>query len=750
MPASQILSAGLAGKLRVLDVEFLLKPVWDLKKPLLYLYREGSLKGELRSILERSLVSHGKFLHSADLGTLSFGGGLFSSVPFCDLGEDANERRIQDVRSNLSQLIGIVDGLAVLFAPHKSSHLSRVEREVIEAHFTFVEEQFVDEQTMSPVLTYLVSTTQLISGIKKIEDSFPYFLQFISSSTNVTFLQMRGEFERAALLYWDDERGCFSRFRLDEAAAERALVAGPLARIILKREASAVAALLVGLERKCPTSDATKLWSEVLRQTVLLMRKIGQKPELPNSDVLGVAIWAGLLLAQMAHIENEESGSLVAVNRLMFDYLARRNIEVGQSPLSGLWFALNSIQSEIVEEQVFRKALVLLLSKHLVSSPRWVRRLHGALTESVQTIIWDPIETDASSPDHEWDPATFSDILGNQMVVSALRERCVKRRYRRPIILVGNEGAGKRTLARVYGRAMFCEAMTADSEACGSCQSCQFFEEGFDVYEIDAMGDSGTSYLRENIIGKATSSLSGRRIVIVHNADKNANLIEILLKTLERGLESTLMIFLVSDIGGISLAGQSRCEVFNLLPLSRAEMEELANRFLSRMDIFDPEICALLTDICAGLPGNIARLCGELKKAGVRTSDAVVRALNLDWGSPLIGAFQKLISGASLDEGNSLSRESKVLNSSEKFKTVLYEIYRVSCGDQLHEPALRFCSQDFQALLASLKRRAFDLNIDFFVLWRKLSDCWNENDGADRLSAGESMLAMRSILRVNE
>src|SRR5208282_1427286 len=65
----------------------------------------------------------------------------------------------------------------------------------------------------------------------------------------------------------------------------------------------------------------------------------------------------------------------------------------------------------------------------------------------------------------------FSDFLGNEKIVAALRGALRSSRVPHALLFTGARGVGKYTLARMFAQAANCERLTSDF--CGECATCQ-------------------------------------------------------------------------------------------------------------------------------------------------------------------------------------------------------------------------------------------------------------------------------------
>src|SRR5215470_371775 len=66
---------------------------------------------------------------------------------------------------------------------------------------------------------------------------------------------------------------------------------------------------------------------------------------------------------------------------------------------------------------------------------------------------------------------SFSEFLGNERILSALRGMVRRERVPSALLFTGPRGIGKYTLARMFAQAANCERLKDDS--CGECASCR-------------------------------------------------------------------------------------------------------------------------------------------------------------------------------------------------------------------------------------------------------------------------------------
>ncbi len=180
-------------------------------------------------------------------------------------------------------------------------------------------------------------------------------------------------------------------------------------------------------------------------------------------------------------------------------------------------------------------------------------------------------------------PASFEDLIGQDAMVTTLKNAFASGRIAQGYMLTGVRGVGKTTTARILARALNYEAPgidrpTIDMPGLGS--HCAEIMEGRhpDVFEMDAASNTGVDNIREIIESAQYMPLVARTKVFiideVHMLSKGA--FNALLKTLEEPPGHVKFIFATTEIRKVPVTVLSRCQRFDL---RRVEQPVLVQHF---------------------------------------------------------------------------------------------------------------------------------------------------------------------------
>ncbi len=169
-------------------------------------------------------------------------------------------------------------------------------------------------------------------------------------------------------------------------------------------------------------------------------------------------------------------------------------------------------------------------------------------------------------------PQRFEDLVGQEFVVSTLKNAIEQGRIAHAYLFSGPRGVGKTTSARLLAKALNC-VHGPTAEPCGECDNCKGIAKGssLDVIEIDGASNTGVNDVRvikEEVMFPPTSSRYKIYIIDeVHMLSQSA--FNALLKTIEEPPEYVVFIFATTETQKVPATIRSRCQQFNfqLIPL---------------------------------------------------------------------------------------------------------------------------------------------------------------------------------------
>jgi DNA polymerase III subunit gamma/tau len=253
-------------------------------------------------------------------------------------------------------------------------------------------------------------------------------------------------------------------------------------------------------------------------------------------------------------------------------------------------------------------------------------------------------------------PSSFEGLIGQDALVTTLRNAFATDRIAQGYMLTGVRGVGKTTTARILSRALNYERQGIDKPTFDMPEfgrHCAEIMEGRhpDVLEMDAASNTGVDNIREIIESARYKPLMARYKVYlideVHMLSKGA--FNALLKTLEEPPAHVKFIFATTEVRKVPLTVLSRCQRFDL---RRVEVPLLIEHFRTIVvneggEAEDEALAAIARAAEGSVRDGLSLLDQALAMSAGKVSMARVREmLGLADRGRIFDLLERLISGA--------------------------------------------------------------------------------------------------------
>lgn len=652
----------------MLDFEFIARPPERFEGLLVYRYRTGVLRRQLADVLRTMAQRGGGDLFPVEPTELALhwsAAGLFDGVRLCDV--PAAGQRYRLLASRLLDLARVSPPMpTALFSCGNAFDAPGIKN----LPLLHVVEPLVSEANLVSIIGFIERTADLTvrPALVPTEAAILYFRELLEGEGGT--LDLRAfitEYDRSCILYQDLETGKFNApTRLQLADEGRSFVVRALRRFISEEgnftDAGLVRAIAIKARRGW---SARELADDLCRATRILIESVGSDKHARNARKYGsmtkrrLYLWAAMLIAQTAKgYAAEDSEFIASVDELMLtihrliEQFKVGNRRLESEPLKGCWSLIDRVaRSHIANEEVevepdARSELIATLRKSLsgASGGGWLGRLNRILSKPAPKLS---TRSGQDFAKQQILAKSFTDLLGQERVLSELSRRFAEKDHGKPLVIIGAPGSGKRSVARLYAKALVCEGKKVNGiEPCCRCQSCASFQHDgdFSYIPFDLGLPNALQYAVGYVETLPQSSFARHRTIVLSQPEKSSASLDAFLKPFEDGAHKTTFIVLATDQSALRGATLSRSRAIRLATLNRSDARALVLRTLPKAE-FSNEVLDLIIKIGGGVPGRLLQLADIVKASGAYSLSQARVALEVDWGLGALSFWSTIFSG---------------------------------------------------------------------------------------------------------
>ncbi|WP_031488803.1 DNA polymerase III subunit gamma/tau [Ureaplasma canigenitalium] len=257
-------------------------------------------------------------------------------------------------------------------------------------------------------------------------------------------------------------------------------------------------------------------------------------------------------------------------------------------------------------------------------------------------------------------PKCFNDVIGQELIKTALTNATKNNKTPHALIFSGPRGIGKTSIAKIFSCALNC-LEPVNGDCCTKCQACLLIinEQSNDIFEIDAASNNGVDQIRVIIenLNYLPTQLKYKIYIIDEAHMLTTAAWNALLKSIEDAPDYAIFIFATTEYYKIPLTIVSRCLRMDFNRLNNDEIYNLLKKTIVKENItIEDKSIKKIVSLADGSGRDALSILDQLSSYEKINDDLINQVFGLVDNNTKLD-FLNLIADKKITEANSLIQD---------------------------------------------------------------------------------------------